>query len=90
MNLNLIVSQDPEVMHGELVFAGTRVPVQSLVDHLKAGDRLEDFLEGFPSVTHSQAQALLELLFTTFEMKFSDANSYRRTTRPQTQTAIFA
>jgi uncharacterized protein (DUF433 family) len=48
-------------MHGEFVFAGTRVPVKSLVDHLKAGDALEDFLEGFPSVSREQAVAYLEM-----------------------------
>ncbi len=56
-----IVSQDIEVMGGAPVFAGTRVPVESLIAHLKAGDRLDDFLEGFPTVTREQAQAFLDL-----------------------------
>lgn len=42
-------SQDPDVLGGELVFAGTRVPVKSLFDHLEGGDSIEDFLNGFPS-----------------------------------------
>lgn len=50
----------PDVLGGELVFAGTRVPVRSLFDHLEAGDSLDDFLEGFPSVTKAQAVAALE------------------------------
>ena len=55
-----IVSQDPEILGGEPVFAGTRVPVKSLFDHLEAGDSIEEFLEGFPSVKREQVIALLE------------------------------
>ena len=55
-----IVSRDPEVMGGELVFAGTRVEVKTLVDYLKGGHALDDFLEGFPSVTRQQVIAFLE------------------------------
>ncbi|MBJ7392773.1 MAG: DUF433 domain-containing protein [Chthoniobacterales bacterium] len=53
-------SQDPDVLGGELVFAGTRVPVKSLFDHLEGGDSIEDFLEGFPSVQREQVMAVLE------------------------------
>jgi uncharacterized protein (DUF433 family) len=42
------------------VFLGTRVPVQSLFDHLEAGDSIDDFLEGFPSVRRDQVIAVLE------------------------------
>ncbi|MGI8909250.1 MAG: DUF433 domain-containing protein [Rubrobacteraceae bacterium] len=59
-----IVSRDPEVMGGELVFAGTRVEVKTLVDYLKGGHTLDDFLEGFPTVSREQAEAYLE---TTIE-----------------------
>jgi uncharacterized protein (DUF433 family) len=55
-----VVSQNPEVLGGALVFAGTRVPVESLFDHLEAGDSIEDFLEGFPSVRREQVISLLE------------------------------
>ena len=55
-----VVSQDPEILDGEPVFTGTRVPVKSLFDHLEAGDSIEQFLEGFPSVKRSQVIALLE------------------------------
>ncbi len=53
-------SQDPEVLGGELVFAGTRVPVKSLFDHLEGGDSIKHFLEGFPSVRREQVMAVLE------------------------------
>ena len=55
-----VVSQDPEILGGEPVFAGTRVPVKSLFDHLEAGDSIEEFLGGFPSVKREQVIALLE------------------------------
>lgn len=55
------VSRDPEVLNGDLVFAGTRVPVKNLVDHLAAGDTLDYFLDGFPGVSREQAVAYLEM-----------------------------
>lgn len=54
------ISQDPDVLGAELVFAGTRVPVRSLFDHLEGGDSIEEFLEGFPSVRREQVMAVLE------------------------------
>ena len=53
-------SQNPDVMSGALVFAGTRVPVDTLIDYLKSGEPLERFLEGFPTVTREQAEAFLQ------------------------------
>lgn len=55
-----VISQDPEVMSGTLVFGGTRVPVEMLLDYLKAGESLDRFLEGFPTVTREQAVAFLD------------------------------
>ena len=55
-----IVSRNPEVMGGAAVFHGTRVPVQTLLDYLEAGESINDFLEGFPSVTRAQVIAFLE------------------------------
>ena len=54
------VSRNPEVMGGTPVFAGTRVPVQTLLDYLEAGDSIDEFLEGFPSVTREQVIEFLE------------------------------
>jgi uncharacterized protein (DUF433 family) len=56
-----IVHSDPEIMGGELVFVGTRVPLYNLFDYLEAGDSLDEFLEQFPSVSRDQAVAALEL-----------------------------
>ena len=55
-----VVSRDPEVMGGAPVFPGTRVPVQTLLDYIEAGETIDDFLEGFPSVTRDQVIAFLE------------------------------
>jgi uncharacterized protein (DUF433 family) len=55
-----VVSRNPEVMGGTPVFCGTRVPVQTLLDYLEAGDSIDDFLAGFPSVTRQQVIAFLE------------------------------
>jgi len=59
--LNEIIWVDSERMSGIPCFAGTRVPVQALLDHLEGGSTLDDFLEGFPSVKREQAVAFLEL-----------------------------
>jgi uncharacterized protein (DUF433 family) len=53
-------TRDPETMHGVPVFRGTRVPVQTLFDYLEGGDRLEDFLEGLPTVSRRLALEALE------------------------------
>ncbi len=60
MKLAGIIQTDPEVQGGEPVFVGTRVPVRSLFDHLEAGDSIDEFLEGFPSVRREQVIAVLE------------------------------
>ena len=65
---NAIVSRDPDVVSGELVFAGTRVPVKNLVDYIKTGHTLEDFLEGFPTVTREQAEGYLTMTLETAEL----------------------
>lgn len=56
-----VVHTDPEIMSGEPVFVGTRVPFRNLIEYLAAGDSLEKFLDSFPSVTREQATAALEL-----------------------------
>lgn len=54
------ITTDPDTMHGVPVFRGTRVPVQTLFDYLGGGDTLEDFLEGFPTVSRVLAFEVLE------------------------------
>ncbi len=55
-----LVSSSPEILSGTPVFTGTRVPAQSLIDYLEAGETIDDFLEGFPTVTREQVIAFLE------------------------------
>jgi uncharacterized protein (DUF433 family) len=55
-----IVSTSLDTMGGTPVFAGTRVPIQTLLDYLKAGESIDDFLNGFPTVSKDQVIALLE------------------------------
>lgn len=54
------ISCSPEVMGGAPVFSGTRVPVQTVLDYLEAGETIDDFLAGFPSVRREQVIAFLE------------------------------
>jgi uncharacterized protein (DUF433 family) len=54
------ISVSPEIMGGTPVFTGTRVPVQTLIDYIKAGESIESFLEGFPSVQKEQVLAFLD------------------------------
>jgi uncharacterized protein (DUF433 family) len=56
-----IVHSDPDILGGTPVFIGTRVPVQTLLDYLEAGDSLNEFLTDFPSVTREQVVAALQL-----------------------------
>jgi uncharacterized protein (DUF433 family) len=56
-----LICIDPEIMGGTAVFAGTRVPIATLLDYLEAGDPLDQFLDHFPSVSRNQAIATLEL-----------------------------
>lgn len=55
-----IICRSPDVMGGTPVFCGTRVPLQTLLDYLEAGDSIDEFLEGFPSVSRDQVIGFLE------------------------------
>ncbi|MEN9686103.1 MAG: hypothetical protein RLZZ28_1889 [Bacteroidota bacterium] len=61
MQIQDIIQVDKEIQSGQPVFVGTRVPVDSLFDHLEAGVSLDEFLDDFPSVSREQAVALLEI-----------------------------
>lgn len=55
-----IVTSSPDILSGTPVFAGTRVPIQALIDYLEGGDTIDDFLAGFPTVRREQVVAFLE------------------------------
>src|SRR6185503_5669050 len=61
MTISEIITIDSEILGGQPVFKGTRVPVETLFDHLEAGISLNEFLEDFPGVQKDQAIAVLEL-----------------------------
>jgi uncharacterized protein (DUF433 family) len=61
MEVKELITTDPEVLGGQAVFKGTRVPVETLFDHLEAGVSLDQFLDDFSSVTREQAVSVLEV-----------------------------
>ena len=61
MTLPQLITIDSGILGGQPVFTGTRVPVDSLFDHLEAGVSLDDFLADFPTVSKAQAVALLDV-----------------------------
>ena len=60
MRKTTVICRNPDVMGGTPVFCGTRVPVQTLLDYLEAGELIDDFLTGFPSVSRAQVIEFLE------------------------------
>ena len=60
MRKTTVISRSPDVMGGTPVFCGTRVPVQTLLDYLEAGESIDEFLAGFPSVSREQVIEFLE------------------------------
>lgn len=58
----VIIQRSKDILGGTPVFYGTRVPVSTLIDYLEAGDRLNDFLKDYPTVSRKQALSVLELL----------------------------
>jgi uncharacterized protein (DUF433 family) len=69
LNVRDYISVDKEVLGGQPVFKGTRVPIQSLIWHLEKGVSLDDFLEDFPSVSKEQAVNVLEIASTLLTSK---------------------
>ncbi len=61
MKLSDVLSSDPDIVSGAVVFKGTRVPVDALFDNLAGGLSLDEFLDDFPTVGREQAEAVLEL-----------------------------
>ena len=61
MDIKEIINVDAEILSGQPVFTGTRVPLETLFDHLESGISLDEFLDDFPTVSKEQAIALLEI-----------------------------
>jgi uncharacterized protein (DUF433 family) len=73
MKKSSVVKIDPEIMSGAPCFAGTRVPVRSLIDYIEGGDTLDEFLEQFPTVSRKQAVAYLEESAANLEKSLQSA-----------------
>ena len=61
-----LINRSDDILGGTPVFAGTRVPLQTLFDYLEAGDTLDEFLDDFPAVTREHAIKVLEKMKETF------------------------
>jgi uncharacterized protein (DUF433 family) len=57
----VVIVKSPDILSGTPVFAGTRVPVKNLLDYVRAGDSIDDFLDDFPSVSREQVDTVLSL-----------------------------
>jgi uncharacterized protein (DUF433 family) len=74
MKRTQVMTRDPEVVSGAVVVAGTRVPVDILIDYLKAGDSLDRFLDGFPTVTREQAEAFPEIALDAVKAEMDETH----------------
>ena len=79
MKKEQIISRNPKVMNGALVFAGTRVPVESLIQHLTADDSLNKFLDDFPTVSREQTIAYLKMTLEILDGALLDENLPHKT-----------
>ena len=70
-----LIDRNPDILGGTPVFSGTRVPVRILMEHLEAGDRLDEFLEDYPAVTRDQAVAVLNRAKTMLAGKADEATA---------------
>lgn len=73
-----LIDRNPDILGGTPVFSGTRVPVRILMEHLEAGDRLDEFLEDYPTVTRDQAVAVLERAKAMLVGKVDEATAANR------------
>ena len=68
-----VIDRRTDILGGTPVFSGTRVPVRILIEYLEAGDRLDDFLDSFPTVSRSQAIEVLERVKATLAESSGEA-----------------
>ena len=70
-----LINRNPRILGGTPVFAGTRVPVRILMEHLEAGDRLDEFLDDYPTVSRKQAVAVLECATNILESNVTEVTT---------------
>ncbi len=84
---NPIISH-PDILGGQPVFKGTRVPVSNLIEYIESGSTVNDFLQGFPTVKKQQVKQVLNLLFNSVLQNSKTSNTLRRTLRRKTKIII--
>ena len=70
-----VISREPGILGGTPVFSGTRVPIRILIEHLQAGDRLDDFLDSYPTVSRAQAIEVIETTKNELLGKSNDSDA---------------
>ena len=88
MNIPDLIISNPEILGGQPVFKGTRVPVSNLIEYIESGYTVNDFLEGFPTVKKSQVKQVLNLLAKHILKVAKTQNTSRRTLRCKTKTIV--
>jgi len=88
MNIPDLIISNPEILGGQPVFKGTRVPVSNLIEYIESGFTVNDFLEGFPTVKKSQVKQVLNLLSKHILQVAKAQNTARRTLRRKTKTVV--
>lgn len=88
MNIPDLIISNPEILGGQPVFKGTRVPVSNLIEYIESGFTVNDFLEGFPTVKKSQVKQVLNLLSKQILQVAKAQNTARRTLRRKTKTVV--
>ncbi|HET7117722.1 MAG TPA: DUF433 domain-containing protein [Hanamia sp.] len=88
MNIPDLIISNPEILGGQPVFKGTRVPVSNLIEYIESGFTVNDFLEGFPTVKKSQVKQVLNLLSKHILQVAKAQNTTRRTLRRKTKTVV--
>lgn len=86
MNIPDLIISNPEILGGQPVFKGTRVPVSNLIEYIESGFTVNDFLKGFPTVKKSQVKQVLNLLSKQILQVAKAQNTARRTLRRKTKT----
>lgn len=88
MNIPDVIISNPDILGGNPVFKGTRVPVSNLLEYIESGYTVNDFLEGFPTVKKSQVTQVLNLLSKHILQSAKTQNTSRRTFRRKIKTVI--
>jgi uncharacterized protein (DUF433 family) len=88
MKSNNPIISHPEILGGQPVFKGTRVPISNLIEYIESGNTVNDFLQGFPTVKKQQVKQVLNLLSSSVLQNAKTSNTIRRTLRRKVKVII--